>query len=221
MNPYTIIIPIVVVMVIFIFMMNSYSSIEILLFMFFVIIIAIVGVEYFFGINLTASIQNLFTKPQVDVAIVKPNSINLDTTQTFHIQGAYDYMNAKAICKAYNGKLATIQNVTDAYDKGAEWCDYGWSADHMALYPTQYKTWKAYQELGQKEQCGRPGVNGGYNHNLLQKLGVNCFGQKPKLTGEMPKNTIPQHVIDKRVEYWQSQLPKLTVSPFNYDSWSE
>ena len=225
MDPYIVIIPIVVVMVIFIFMMNSYSSIEILLFTFFVIIIAFVGVQYFFGVNVTATIQNLFSSPEVAVAIVKPETTNLDTnldtTQTFHIQGAFDYMNAKAICKAYNGKLATIQNVTDAYDKGAEWCDYGWSDDHMVLFPTQYKTWKSYQELGQKDQCGRPGVNGGYNHNLLQKLGVNCFGKKPKLTGEMPKKTIPHHMIDKRVEYWQSQLPSLTVSPFNYDSWSE
>ena len=130
-------------------------------------------------------------------------------------------MNAKALCKAYNGKLANIQQVTDAYDKGAEWCDYGWSTDHMVLFPTQYKTWKSYQELGKKEQCGRPGVNGGYNHNILQKLGVNCFGQKPDLNGPMPTRTIPHDVVDKRVEYWQSKLKSLTIDPFNYENWSE
>jgi hypothetical protein len=196
-----------------------------MLFILFVVIIGFIGGQYFFGVNLTASIQDLFTKPQVDVSIVQPASSttgNLDTTkQTFHVQGQFDYLNAKALCKAYNGELATIQQVTDAYDKGAEWCDYGWSDGHMVLYPTQYKTWKALQELGKKDECGRPGVNGGYNNNLLQRLGVNCFGQKPKLNGPMPTKTIPQNMIDKRVEYWQKTIPTLTVSPFNYDSWSQ
>ena len=228
MVPYLIIIPVAAMMIILIFIMNSYTSIEIMLFILFVMIIAFIGGQYFFGVNLTATIQNLFNKPEINVAIVQSDSKensnlgNLDTTkQTFHVQGNFDYMNAKAICKAYNGKLANIQQITNAYDKGAEWCDYGWSEDQMALFPTQYKTWKSLQELGKNEQCGRPGVNGGYNHNILQKLGVNCFGQKPKLNGPMPTKIIPQNVVDQRVAYWQSQLPTLNISPFNYDSWNE
>jgi hypothetical protein len=217
-------------MLIFIFLINSYSSLEILLFIIMVIIIGIIGTQYFLGINLTATIQNLFNKPEVDVAIVqptkkhkKPNPISLDTSkqQTYHVQGRYDYMNAKAICKAYNGQIANIKQVTDAYDKGAEWCDYGWSDDNMVLYPTQYKSWESYQQVGNKEQCGRPGVNGGYNNNILQKFGVNCFGKKPKLHGPMPTQVIPQAAVDKRVEYWQSKLKNLTIAPFNYKEWSE
>jgi hypothetical protein len=206
-----------------IFLSNSYSSIELLLFIVFVMIITFIGTQYFFGINLTATIQNLFSKPEIDVAIVQPVKTSLDTTkkQTYHVQGKFDYMNAKAVCKAYNGKLATIQQVTDAYSKGAEWCDYGWSEDHMVLYPTQEKSWKTYQELGNKEQCGRPGVNGGYNNHILQKLGANCFGKKPDLKGNMPPQPISQPIVDKRVQYWQSQLSSLNVSPFNYESWSE
>ena len=130
-------------------------------------------------------------------------------------------MNAKAVCKAYGGKLANIKQVTDAYERGAEWCNYGWSDDHMALFPTQYKTWQSYQELGRKELCGRPGVNGGYNNNLFQQMGVNCFGKKPKLNGPMPKYVLPQAGVDKRVEYWQSKIPNLTIDPFNYTEWSE
>jgi hypothetical protein len=202
---------------------NSYSSLELLIFLAFVMIISFIGAQYFFGVNLTANIQNLFSSPEIDVAIVQPNKTILDTTkkQTYHVQGKFDYMNAKALCKAYNGKLANIQQVTDAYSKGAEWCDYGWSEDHMVLFPTQEKTWKSYQELGNKEQCGRPGVNGGYNHNIFQRLGANCFGKKPDLKGNMPVKPISQPIVDKRVQYWQSKLPSLTVSPFNYESWSE
>ena len=225
MDPYYIIIPTAVLMIILIFILNAYTSLEIMLFVLFLMIIMFIGGQYFFGVNLTAQIQNLFSKPEIDVSIVKSGSSglgNLDTTkQTFHVQGAFDYLNAKAICKAYNGQLANIQQITDAYQKGAEWCDYGWSEDQMVLYPTQYKTWKSLQELGKKDQCGRPGINGGYNHNLLQKLGVNCFGQKPKLNGPMPTKTIPHNIIDTRVNYWQKHMPTLTVSPFNYDSWSQ
>ena len=228
MDPLYIIIPVIFVMVILLFIYNQYSLLEILLFVFFISIIAIIGTEYFFGISLTATLQNLFTQPEVDISIVqpdtpetKPTTTNLDTqNQTFHVQGKFDYMNAKAVCKAYGGKLANIKQVTDAYDRGAEWCDYGWSDSHMVLFPTQYKTWQSYQELGQKEICGRPGVNGGYNNNLLQQLGVNCFGKKPKLDGPMPTQPIPHGVVDKRVQYWQNKLASLTVSPFNYESWN-
>ena len=224
-SSYYIIIPVVIVMIIFIFILNAYTSLEIMLFILFIMIISFIGAQYFFGVNLTATIQNFFNTPEVNVAIVQSDTTglgNLDTTkQTFHVQGQFDYMNAKALCKAYDGKLATIQQVTDAYDKGAEWCDYGWSDGNMVLYPTQYKTWKTLQELGKREECGRPGVNGGYNNNLLQRLGVNCFGQKPKLNGPMPTKTIPQNIIDKRVEYWEKKLPNFTISPFNYESWSQ
>jgi len=241
MDSLIIIIPILILMLILIFFINSYSSLEIILFIIMIAIIGIIGTQYFLGINLTATIQNLFTKPEVDVAIVQPtnttkaasttnttkttnsNPISLDTSkpQTYHVQGKFDYMNAKAICKAYNGQIANIKQVTDAYDKGAEWCDYGWSEDNMVLFPTQYNSWKSYQEVGNKEQCGRPGVNGGYNNNLLQKLGVNCFGKKPKLNGPMPTQVVPQASVDKRVEYWQSKLNTLNIAPFNYKEWSE
>ena len=244
MDPLIIIIPIFILMIIFIFAMNSYSSLEILLFIIMVITIGIIGTQYFLGISLTATLHDLFNKPEVDIAIVQKTDTPSDTTpdkpsdttpdtpdepdkidsskeQTYHVQGRFDYMNAKAICKAYDGKIANIKQVMDAYDNGAEWCDYGWSADRMVLYPTQYKSWKSYQKLGNKKQCGRPGVNGGYNNNIFQQFGVNCFGTKPKLNGPMPTQVIPQESVNKRVQYWQSKIPTLTVSPFNYTEWSE
>ena len=48
----------------------------------------------------------------------------------------YTYDEAKALCKAYGAKLATYNQIEDAYKSGAEWCNYGWSADQMAFYPT-------------------------------------------------------------------------------------
>jgi len=88
------------------------------------------------------------------------------------------------------------------------------------LYPTQYKTWQQYKEAG-ITPCGHPGVNGGYNNNLLQRLGANCFAPKPAQTGEIAAPVMPQAVVDKRVQYWANELPNIKVSPFNYSTWSE
>ena len=95
---------------------------------------------------------------------------------------------ARSICKAYDATLATLSQIKDSYQKGGEWCDYGWSEDGMVLYPTQESSWKKYQN-GKKDQCGIPGINGGYNHRVHQRLGVNCYGVKPD--GKMPLYVSP------------------------------
>jgi hypothetical protein len=118
---------------------------------------------------------------------------------------------AKSVCKAYDATLASLSQIKEAYDKGAEWCDYGWSEDKMVLYPTQEESWKTYQK-SKKDQCGIPGINGGYNRRTRQRLGVNCYGVKP--SGKMPLQVSP-------VETAQP-LPKHgTLSPFNYKAWSQ
>ena len=219
MNPVYIIIPIFLCILGVIFTMNQYSALEFLILLFFIIIIALVGINYFLGIQLTTTLNNLFSKPEVDVAIVEPvDSVDTKTykPQTFHVNGQFDYSTAKAVCKSYNGKLATLDDVKGAYDNGGEWCDYGWSDNKMVLYPTQKTSWQTYQQTDNKEQCGIPGINGGYNNRMHQKLGVNCFGTKPD--GKVPDPVSPQKVDDK-VSYWQNQ--NLNVSPFNYTTWSE
>ena len=54
------------------------------------------------------------------------------------------------------------------------------------LYPTQYSEWKKRQEgkgtADQKNECGRPGINGGYFDNPHLKFGVNCYGVKDEAT---------------------------------------
>ena len=82
----------------------------------------------------------------------------------------------KMVCDAYDAKLATYSQVEEAYNKGGEWCNYGWSADQLALFPTQKNT---YDELmktkNHKHDCGRPGINGGYIDNPNVRFGVNCY----------------------------------------------
>merc|ERR1711981_931773 len=86
------------------------------------------------------------------------------------------------VCKAFGAKLATYDQMLDAHKKGAQWCNYGWSANQMALYPTQEDVWKELQQGGieDKKMCGSVGVNGGYFKDKDLKFGVNCYGYKPE-----------------------------------------
>ncbi len=118
-----------------------------------------------------------------------------------------------------------------AYKNGADWCSYGWSANQMALYPTQLEKWKKLQQIkGHKHDCGRPGINGGYIANPNVKFGINCYGYKPEITSEeanqmanAPLYPVTQKEIDfnRRVNYWKQQLSNIRVAPFNNTTWNE
>ena len=70
----------------------------------------------------------------------------------------FTYDDAKAACKAHNGELATYHQVVDTYKKGGEWCNYGWSDDQMALYPTQKKHGKNFKKTPKAAECVVTGV---------------------------------------------------------------
>jgi len=170
---------------------------------------------------LTATLNDLFHKPKINVDIVEPTESHSDSIlsgrpQTYHVDGRFDYPTSRAVCKAYGAKLATLDQIKEAQHRGGEWCDYGWSEDQMVLYPTQKASWQKYQETDDPTQCGIPGINGGYNARTHQKLGVNCFGKKPD--GVVPDRPVQPEKVDEQADYWRHNL---SISPFNYTSWSE
>ena len=58
----------------------------------------------------------------------------------------------------------------------------------MALFPTQQKTYDELQKIeGHENDCGRPGVNGGYMINPNLRFGVNCYGMKPDMKNKDKK----------------------------------
>jgi len=201
------------------------------------------GWKYMYGYDISASLKNIFTStPEVDVYVNKEPSPtpsppvasppSSDETQVFNIPGNYyNYADAKSLCSAYDARLATYSEMEQAYNKGAEWCNYGWSEDQIALFPTQKKTYDTLQTIpGHEHDCGRPGVNGGYIANPAIKFGVNCYGKKPPMTKEeqeLMETTSPYPVtekdiwMDKRVDYWKERLNDILVSPFNYNSWNK
>ena len=136
----------------------------------------------------------------------------------------YTYEQAKCKCDAYGGKLATYSQIVDAYNKGAEWCNYGWSKGHKAYYPTQACSDKGKTDKDKKEHCGKPGINGGYFPPSM-KFGVNCYGIKPK--GEIVRKITPKCKIEdnfcKLPKNFRSasKLDSDTISPFNPKKYHE
>jgi len=215
------------------------SVIGVLVIAILIILILVNAFQYFFTINVSAYINGLFTpKTQIDIVVdqsgYQPSTVPeiKFRKQVFNIPGNYyNYENAKAICSAYGANLASYNQIEKAYNNGAEWCNYGWSKDQMALFPTQQQTFDRLQTIdGHHHDCGRPGINGGYIANPEIKFGVNCFGYKPKIDQEEEElmktsspypETVKDLAFQKRVDYWKNKVDDIIVSPFNKNQWGE
>lgn len=220
---------------------SGLKFIEIVLWGVFIFLILINGLQYFFDINITTSIKNIFSpQPEVDIQIEQPYDEPVEEEpipeimiekQVFNIpDNKYTYKEAKALCKAYDAELASYDQIEKAYQDGAEWCNYGWSKDQMIFYPTQKETYDKLQKIkGHKHDCGRPGINGGYIENPNARFGVNCYGYKPemdKMEQERMEETTPypktkeEKELERKVDYYRRNLDNIIVSPFNKHSWS-
>ena len=157
-----------------------------------------------------------------------------DGNEVFNVSNnAYTYDEAKAVCSIYGAELATYDQIEQAYNNGAEWCNYGWSEGQMAYFPTQKNTWTELQKNPKtKNNCGRPGINGGFMANPNLKFGVNCFGKKPDPTDDDVRRleskkyqAYPDQVYDKemkaKMEKWKKNADKmLQLNSYNRNMWS-
>lgn len=202
-----------------------------------IILILVNALQYFFNISVTTYIQGLFTpKTKVDIVIDQgsykpaPTQESKFKKQVFNIPGNYyTYNDAKALCSAYGAELAKYNELEQAYNTGAEWCNYGWSANQLALFPTQKKTYDTLQTIpGHENDCGRPGINGGYIANPNVKFGVNCYGYKPKMrsdeedlmkTSKPYPETAQDIDFQKKVDAMKNNLDQILISPFNRERW--
>ena len=180
----------------------------------------------------TEIINPLSNNPQINIDLETNHKPLFNPPQVFNIPGNYyKYDEAQTLCKAYGSRLANYKELEHAYNKGAEWCNYGWSDGQMALFPTQAETYKNLQTIpGHEHDCGRPGINGGYIANPNVRFGVNCFGNKPRMTAEeeeLMATTTPYPLtkqdieMEEQVDFWKKRLPQILVSPFNYNNWSK
>lgn len=199
-------------------------------FILWVLVILIVVVLGYYGlIDLEGILDMLFpsaTKPDAGAQPRLPLlGGDLVGSEVFHIaDNQFTYDDAPAVCAAYGAQLATLEQVIDAFNKGAEWCGYGWSAGGMALYPTQKKTWDELQreiDPAKRTRCGRPGVNGGYM-DPMNKFGVNCFGFKPKgeFTPPAPVPGTDMESYRSAVNRFKEMIKSFNLSPFSRAQWS-
>ena len=244
------IVVLIIYYLIFLFLGNSNSEsgtksfgqsiFETLLFGIIIILIFINGISYFFNINIGTEVKNIFsTEPEIKInkEEIVQNDIDLSLNiqppsnkEAYHIPGNnFTYNDAKAVCKAFNGDIATFNQLREAQQKGASWCSYGWTQDKLALYPTSEYDWKKLQEKSDKKySCGLPGINGSYLDNPYVKLGANCYGVKPyksKLESDLLNDdyNIPKSekelLFNERVKYWKNRLGNVLIYPFNNKNW--
>jgi len=218
---------------------NRQGILGIVIIVILVVLILINAFQYFFSINVTAFISGLFSPTANLDIIIDQHSYNTPSNpeikfkkQVFNIPGNYySFDNAKALCNAYDSRLATYEEIEKSYNDGGEWCNYGWSEGQNALFPTQQKTFDNLQSIkGHEHDCGRPGVNGGYIGNPNVRFGANCYGYKPKITpqeADLMENTQPYPLtaediaFQQKVDYLKNKLDEILVSPFNYNSWGQ
>lgn len=152
-------------------------------------------------------------------------------SEVFNIsKNVYTFNDAAAVCAAAGAELATYDQVKDAYDAGADWCNYGWIKGQMAVYPTQKATWEKLQKGAPdfRNACGQPGINGGYFDNPELRFGVNCYGKKPamKASDELLDSqvSLPQSPaeleFEKQVQKFRDQMDTAAVMPFQKGQWN-
>ncbi len=232
-NPNVRLILTIVIIYIFLFsIINSYSNpdtspttklfitiVEILLWIGFVFIIIL---NYENQYDIKKLFLNFY-----DIKKYEPPPPPEQKEEVFHIpSNKYTYKDATEVCTAFKGRLATYQEVENAYNNGANWCSYGWSADQMALFPIQNSVYNELKNIpGHEHDCGRPGINGGYMKDNTMKFGINCFGKKPvksELDAKyMESYSFSPYYDEKKIELAkQDKVKNLLVAPFNKEKWN-
>ena len=144
-------------------------------------------------------------------------------------QDKYTYSDAEPLCKAFGAELATYDQVKDAWEKGADWCNYGWVKGQAAIYPTQKETYDKlqYGPEDQKAACGITGINGGFFDNPELKFGVNCYGTRPGENDTDSRAIMSEHNLtpggleyDKKVREYKSEMGHIPINPFKPGTWS-
>jgi len=147
-----------------------------------------------------------------------------DKKQVFNVaDNIFTYEEARGLCRAYGGDLASLEQMIEAHKSGADWCNYGWSDGQMALYPTQLKTYNKLEVSSRQGECGKPGVNGGYFRNPNLQFGANCYAPKRGPEGGEVHKTPPDYMLDPldvHASQYTERLKEFKISPFSTDKWS-
>jgi hypothetical protein len=182
--------------------------------------------------NYLSSISSLVHRGNTKTKEAERNTVSVEMNEVFNIgNNMFTYDDAQSVCASFGARLATYDEIESAYNDGGEWCNYGWSDNQSAYFPTQKSTWQNLQKSkSTKNSCGRPGVNGGYFDDPKMRFGANCFGKKPKpspsdLTAISTGSSIPKTpedlLLEKKIAFWNANRDRLLkINSYNKDKWS-
>lgn len=179
------------------------------------------------GASISASLGGAINRLESDVeAALGSVGVGPDAKQVFNVsRNLYTFSEAEPVCRAFGAELATYDQVKAAYEKGADWCNYGWVKGQLAIYPTQQDTYDKLQHGSedQRMSCGLPGVNGGYFPNAEQRFGVNCYGPRPAESALDERTQIESQnttEFDREVNHFRAIRDSIAVSPWSEKQWS-
>lgn len=177
------------------------------------------------GTSIASSLSGAVSRVESDVeaalGITGPGG-----KQVFNVnRNVYKFSEAEPLCRAFGAELATYDQVKEAYEAGADWCNYGWVKGQMAVYPTQESTYNKLQHGPEADRmsCGMPGVNGGYFPNEDQRFGVNCYGTRPAESALDERVQMEEHsniAYDREVSKFKAERDSIAVNPWNESQWS-
>jgi hypothetical protein len=249
-NPFVLVVLVFIILiyyVIFAFLGNStpdsdnfpkggFIFLEAILWALLILLVFMNGLAYFFNINVVTELKDVFNeKPEIQIESTLNQNQDIsgssyDFKEVYHVPGnRFSYHDAQAVCKAFDGEIASYEQLLEEQKKGASWCSFGWTKDQLGLYPTSQNHFdKLQKKEGHEYDCGLPGINGSYVSNPHIKLGSNCYGYKPKISDlesdllkndELYPKTHKEKLFDKRVDYWKNRVGNILISPFNNDNW--
>jgi hypothetical protein len=178
------------------------------------------------GSSIEKSLSGAMQRIESDVEAALGGSGGSGRKEVFNVsRNLYTFGEAEPLCRAFGAELATYDQVKEAYESGADWCNYGWTKGQMAVYPTQKDTYEKLQHGPEADRmtCGLPGVNGGYFPNAEQRFGVNCYGPRPAesaLDERVQMEEKRNIAFDREVNKFKAELDSIAVNPFNAKQWS-
>ena len=185
---------------------------------------------------IVTSIKNVVSATTTDISNAAQNLRKkiIRQKEVFNIDNnVFTYAQANKVCKAYGAQLATYNQLKKAHKSGANWCNYGWSANKMALYPIQKDFHKQIEASPHtKGTCGTVGVNGGVFDKLDLKFGANCYGYRPYSdSGKIVYEKDPKYkaastansISNDNINTYRKLIKRKTIEvrPFNDSKWSK
>jgi len=145
-----------------------------------------------------------------DRKIIKDNK-----EEVFYISdNIFTYNDSNCVCASINSKLATKEQLINAYNNGFSNDGYGWVDKQSAYFVKQPCDVK-------NDKTKRAGLNGGFFSNPDLKFGTFCYGIKPK--GQVVKEKEP--ICDKEMcdpkKFNTERIKNLNIASFNKDVWSQ